>query len=118
MLSDDISDYSLPSELCVTDPKLLRSFSDLPEKQGLLFSDDEIKMDVDVDADKTGGLVAAAKITLFEVEVLLRSLVSHCVATLTPSVASLPLSQGAGSPPGAGIPPRGSDEGAENHRVV
>lgn len=116
MLSDDISDYLLPSELCVTDPKLLRSFSDLPEKQGLLFSDDEIKMDVD--ADKTGGLVAAAKITLFEVEGLLRSLVSHCVATLTPSVASLPLSQGAGSPPGAGVPPRGSDEGAENHRVV
>ncbi|XP_075898081.1 exosome complex component 10 [Nelusetta ayraudi] len=46
------------------------SLEDLPEKQGLLFSDDEIKtdmdMDMDVDADKTGGLVAAAKITLFE----------------------------------------------------
>lgn len=100
----------------MTDPKPLHPFSDLPEKQGLLFSDDDIKMDVD--ADKIGGLVAAAKITLFEVEVLARSPVAHCVATLTPSVASLPLSQGAGSPPGARIPPCGSDEGAENHRVV
>lgn len=43
-------------------------FSELPEKQGLLFSDDEHKMDVDV--HKTSGLMAAAKITLFEVEIL------------------------------------------------
>lgn len=40
-------------------------FSDLPEKQGLLFSDDDFK--TDVDTHKTSGLVAAAKITLFEV---------------------------------------------------
>lgn len=43
-------------------------FSELPEKQGLLFTDDEDKMDVDV--HKTSGLMAAAKITLFEVEIL------------------------------------------------
>ncbi|XP_041655797.1 exosome component 10 [Cheilinus undulatus] len=37
---------------------------DLPMKQGKLFSDDEYKMDVDV--EKTHGLMAPAKITLFE----------------------------------------------------
>ncbi|XP_040921426.1 exosome component 10 [Toxotes jaculatrix] len=36
----------------------------LPVKQGILFSEDEHKMDVDV--QKTGGLMAPAKITLFE----------------------------------------------------
>uniref|UniRef100_A0A8C4NZH7 Exosome component 10 n=1 Tax=Dicentrarchus labrax TaxID=13489 RepID=A0A8C4NZH7_DICLA len=39
---------------------------ELPVKQGMLFSDDEHKMDVDV--QKTSGLVATAKITLFELE--------------------------------------------------
>lgn len=43
----------------------------MPEKHSLLFSDDEVKMDVD--AEKTSGLVAAAKITLFEVEILMHS---------------------------------------------
>ncbi|XP_070825567.1 exosome complex component 10 [Chaetodon trifascialis] len=37
---------------------------ELPVKQGVLFSDDESKLDAD--AQKTSGLVAAAKITLFE----------------------------------------------------
>ncbi len=40
----------------------------MPVKQGMLFSDDEHKMDVDV--QKTSGLTASAKITLFEVEVI------------------------------------------------
>lgn len=39
-------------------------FSELPVKQGLLFSEDE-----DVDVQKESGLVASAKITLFEVEI-------------------------------------------------
>uniref|UniRef100_A0A669E6F1 Exosome complex component 10 n=1 Tax=Oreochromis niloticus TaxID=8128 RepID=A0A669E6F1_ORENI len=39
-------------------------FSELPVKQGMLFSEDEDKMDVD--AQKESGLVASAKITLFE----------------------------------------------------
>lgn len=38
--------------------------NELPVKQGVLFSDDEHRMDVDV--QKTVGLTAAAKITLFE----------------------------------------------------
>lgn len=42
-------------------------FSELPVKQGVLFADDEPKMDVDV--QKTSGLMAAAKITQFEVEI-------------------------------------------------
>lgn len=42
-------------------------FSELPVKQGMLFSEDEDKMDVD--AQKESGLVASAKITLFEVEI-------------------------------------------------
>ncbi|XP_044067461.1 exosome component 10 [Siniperca chuatsi] len=37
---------------------------ELPVKQGMLFSDDVLKMDVDV--QKTSGLMASAKITLFE----------------------------------------------------
>lgn len=41
--------------------------AELHERRGLLFSDDEQKMQVDV--SKTNGLIAAAKITLFEVEV-------------------------------------------------
>ncbi|TKS77447.1 Exosome component 10 [Collichthys lucidus] len=51
------------SRVSVTD---LHSFSpdELPVKQGTLFSDDDNKMDVD--AQKTSGLIAAAKITLFE----------------------------------------------------
>lgn len=44
-------------------------FSELPEKRGLLFSDDDDKLEVD--AHITNGLVAAAKITLFEVKILL-----------------------------------------------
>ncbi|KAM7412137.1 hypothetical protein PAMA_021883 [Pampus argenteus] len=40
------------------------SADELPVKQGVLFSDDEQKMDVDV--EKTSGLTAAAKITVFE----------------------------------------------------
>lgn len=40
------------------------SADELPVKQGALFSDDEHKMDVD--EEKTSGLMAAAKITLFE----------------------------------------------------
>ena len=44
-------------------------FSELPEKQGLLFSDVEEKGDVDM--DKTNGLMVAAKVTLFEVEIIL-----------------------------------------------
>lgn len=40
-------------------------FSDLPVKQGMLFSDE----DEDVDVQKESGLVASAKITLFEVEI-------------------------------------------------
>lgn len=40
-------------------------FSELPVKQGMLFSEDEPKMDVD--AQKTNGLIAKAKITQFEV---------------------------------------------------
>lgn len=43
-------------------------FSELPVKQGMLFSDDEHKMDVDV--QKTSGLLAPAKVTLFEVEII------------------------------------------------
>lgn len=42
-------------------------FSELPVKQGMLFSEDEHKMDVDV--QKMSGLIAPAKITLFEVEI-------------------------------------------------
>lgn len=38
----------------------------MPERRGSLFSDDEQKMEIDV--SKTNGLMAAAKITLFEVE--------------------------------------------------
>lgn len=47
--------------------KQMHLFSELPVKQGVLFSDDEHKMDVDV--QKTGGLTASAKIPLFEVEI-------------------------------------------------
>lgn len=43
----------------------------MPVKQGMLFSDDEHNMDVDV--QKTSGLMAEAKITLFEVEVFFKS---------------------------------------------
>lgn len=71
-LSGHVNDYWFVFSLCVNNPELLRLFSDVPEKQGLLFSDDELKMDVD--ADETSDLVAAAKITLFEVEILSRSL--------------------------------------------
>ncbi|XP_070766578.1 exosome complex component 10 isoform X2 [Enoplosus armatus] len=42
------------------------STDELPVKQGMLFSDDELKMDVDV--QKTHGLMASAKIMLFELE--------------------------------------------------
>lgn len=41
-------------------------FSELPVKQGVLFSEDEHKMDVD--DEKKSGLLAQAKITLFQVE--------------------------------------------------
>ena len=41
-------------------------FSELPVKQGVLFAEDEPKMDV---VQKTSGLMAAAKITQFEVEI-------------------------------------------------
>lgn len=41
------------------------SVSELPVKQGLLFSEDEPKMDVD--AQRTHSLMAPAKIALFEV---------------------------------------------------
>uniref|UniRef100_A0A8C9YVF0 Exosome complex component 10 n=1 Tax=Sander lucioperca TaxID=283035 RepID=A0A8C9YVF0_SANLU len=44
--------------------KQMYLFSELPVKQGVLFADDEPKMDVDV--QKTSGLMAAAKITQFE----------------------------------------------------
>lgn len=40
----------------------------LPEQRGLLFSDDEQKMEIDM--SKTHSLMAVAKITLFEVEVV------------------------------------------------
>lgn len=52
-------------------------FSELPVKQGVLFSDDEHKMDVDV--QKTSGLTAAAKITLFEVESNFQFIQSVCM---------------------------------------
>lgn len=42
-------------------------FSELPVKQGMLFSEDEHK--VGVDAQTASGLMAPAKITLFEVEI-------------------------------------------------
>lgn len=41
-------------------------FSGLPVKQGILFSEDEHK--ADVDRQKIKGLIAPAKVTLFEVE--------------------------------------------------
>lgn len=40
--------------------------SELPVKQGVLFSEDEV---MDVDAQKLSGLTALPKITLFEVEI-------------------------------------------------
>lgn len=42
--------------------------TELPVKQGMLFSDDEHEMDADV--EKTSDLMAAATITLFEVAIL------------------------------------------------
>lgn len=41
-------------------------FSEMPIKQGMLFAEDEPKMDVD--EENTSGLVAKAKITQFEVK--------------------------------------------------
>lgn len=52
-----------PIRLCI-DASINLFFSDLPVKQGMLFSEDE-----DVDVQKESGLVASAKITLFEVEI-------------------------------------------------
>lgn len=43
----------------------------MPVKQGMLFSEDEHNMDVDV--QKTSVLMAEAKIPLFEVEVFFKS---------------------------------------------
>uniref|UniRef100_A0A671VE32 Exosome complex component 10 n=1 Tax=Sparus aurata TaxID=8175 RepID=A0A671VE32_SPAAU len=52
-------------------PLLKYLFSEMPVKQGMLFSEDEHNMDVDV--QKTSVLMAEAKITLFEVEVFFKS---------------------------------------------
>lgn len=46
----------------------MRAFPEVPVKQGVLFSEDENKTDADVQVAAAGGLVAAAKITLFQVE--------------------------------------------------
>ncbi|XP_031582321.2 exosome component 10 [Oreochromis aureus] len=51
------------SRVSESDPPQI-SADELPVKQGMLFSEDEDKMDVDV--RKESGLVASAKITLFE----------------------------------------------------
>lgn len=94
-------------------------FPELPEKRGLLFSDDDDKLEVD--AHITSGLVAAAKITLFEVKILpgLGSIqpLDLCV-TGTPNVRTLLHFEGGGNTRRQRTSLGGSNEGETYHWVV
>lgn len=91
-------------------------FPELPEKRGLLFSDDDDKLEGD--AHIISGLVAAAKITLFEVKVLpwLGSIqpLDLCV-TGTPNVRTLLHFEGAGNTRRQRTSLGGSNEGETYH---
>lgn len=56
-----------PADLHILCLKQTYLIPEMPVKQGMLFSEDENQMDVD--EQKTNGLVAKAKITQFEVEI-------------------------------------------------
>lgn len=91
----------------------------MPVKQGMLFSDDEHNMDVDV--QKTSGLMAEAKITLFEVEVFFKSTFFQPVdlyAVSRPNVRTLLPFEGAKNPERRRLPPCGSNESQTYHWVI
>lgn len=70
--------------------------AELPEQRGLLFSDDEQKMEIDM--SKKHSLMAAAKITLFEVGVgffLDSSRLLNLCGITKPNVRTVLLFQGA-----------------------
>lgn len=71
--------------------KPISLITELPERRGMLFSDDEQKMEIDV--SKTSSLMAVAKITLFEVDVgFLESpnLLNMCRTVEKPKARALP----------------------------
>lgn len=71
--------------------KSITFIAELPEQRGMLFSDDEQKMEIDV--SKTSSLMAVAKITLFEVDVgFLESsnLLNMCRIVEKPKARALP----------------------------